>query len=404
MEGKDLIPYEPKVPAEFSPVEQYLARVRPEWQAMPLVGRVKRLLPVDPSSACQRLLNAAGHDLRSKIRYLGLDLAKDVANTFGLPRVNNDEDLEDYPTARLYDLAFRLGLLNRAEWRRMNRAYEIRRDLEHEDDEYEATTADLIYIFETAIDVVLSREPVQVIQLQDVNAIVESDAPIQVAQDIIDDYRDAPPQRQAEVFEKVTFWSLDKERPELVRANCSRLLRKIAPITPHSAKIELAKKLEVKIGRHPADIETAQACIISESFPYIHRRQQRSIIDAFLNQFSSVPPHWLRHSEHRELLDNFVSAGGFSACPSGAEWSIVRWMIEAYVGVPGQSGFYGRNRPVFYSDAAAPRIEAILETAPPNIKIVITTAAQEAATQRLLHIPEQRPRLERLVNITSSKS
>ena len=110
MEGKDIIPYEPKVPAEFTPVEQYLARVRPEWQDMPLVGRVKRLLPVDPSSACQRLLNAAGHDLRSKIRYLGLDLAKDVANTFGLPRVNNDEDLEDYPTARLYDLAFRLGV------------------------------------------------------------------------------------------------------------------------------------------------------------------------------------------------------------------------------------------------------------------------------------------------------
>ena len=144
----DLIPLESQVPAELSAVEQYLASIRPEWQSTPLVKRVIRLLPVDPSCACQRLLNAAGHDLRSKIRYLGLDLAKDVANTFGLPRVNNDEDLEDYPTARLYDLAFRLGLLNRADWRRMHRAYEIRRDLEHEDDEYEASKGDLIYIFE----------------------------------------------------------------------------------------------------------------------------------------------------------------------------------------------------------------------------------------------------------------
>ena len=158
MEANDtnIIPVSSQVPAELSTVEQYLTRIRPEWQSTPLIQRVMRLLPVDPSSACQRLLNAAGHDLRSKIRYLGLDLAKDVADTFGLPHVNNDEELEDYPIARLYDLAFRLGLLNRAEWRRIHRAYEIRRDLEHEDDEYEASRGDLIYIFETAIDVVLS--------------------------------------------------------------------------------------------------------------------------------------------------------------------------------------------------------------------------------------------------------
>jgi len=396
------VPFESPVPAELSAAEQYLARIRPEWQTTPLVGRVKRLLPVDPSSACQRLLNAAGHDLRSKIRFLGLDLAQDVAKTFGLPQVNNDEDLEDYPTARLYDLAFRMGLLNRAEWRRLHRAYEIRRDLEHEDDEYEASTGDLIYIFETAIGVILAREPIQVIQLREINDIVESDAPIIVPQDLIDDYRDAPPQRQTEIFQTLTFWSLDVQRPELVRANCSRLIRKFSPITPHSAKIELAKKFEVRIGRRPGDLETAQAAIISGAFPFIHKRQQRLLVDAFLSRFGIIKPHWRQHAEHRELLDDYAAAGGFAICPNAAERGILRWMIEAYLGEPGRYGTFGRNRAVFFSDIAAPRIEKILEYAPPHIKGSITNIANETGLKKLIHIPEQQQRLDCLLNLTSS--
>ncbi len=49
-----------------SGVDKLLAQIRPEWQAKSLIRRVKNLLVVDPSSACQRLLNAAIHDLREK--------------------------------------------------------------------------------------------------------------------------------------------------------------------------------------------------------------------------------------------------------------------------------------------------------------------------------------------------
>ena len=40
-----------------------------------------------------------------------------------------------------------IGILNRPEWRRLQRAYEIRKDLEHEDDQYEAQPEDCFYIF-----------------------------------------------------------------------------------------------------------------------------------------------------------------------------------------------------------------------------------------------------------------
>ena len=403
-EESDLIPYEAELPAQLSAADKYLTKIRPIWQATPLIKRVKKLLPIDPSCACQRLLNAAGHDLRVKIRTLGLDLVKDVATAFGLPTVNTDEELEDYPTARLFDLAYRAALITRPEWRRLHRAYEIRRDLEHEDDEYEASAGDLFYIFETAIDVVLSREPIQVICLEDINEVVESDAPISISQELLDDYKEAPPQRQTEILNAVAFWAIDENRPELVRSNCFRLLRKIAPISPFSVKIELAKNMEIGIGRRPPNLRTAQVAIASGAFPFIHKKQQRLLTNVFLERFNSVKPAWRQHPEHGELLDDFGSAGGFTICPLGADKAIVRWMVEAYVGVPGSSGYFGRNRPVFFSDTAAYRIEKLLRDAPPPMKGHMANIANESAIRKLIVVPEQQTRLDHLVETTSSSA
>jgi hypothetical protein len=286
-EQSGLVPYEGELPAELSTADRYLIKIRPVWQATPLIKRVKKLLPVDPSSACQRLLNAAGHDLRVKIRTLGLDLVKDVAKTFSLPPINTDEELEDY---------------------------------------------------------------------------------------------------------------------ELVRSNCFRLLRKIAPISTSTSKIELAKKMEISIGRRPSNLNTAQIAIASGAFPFIHKRQQRLLTSVFLERFNSVMPAWRQYPEHSELLDDFGSAGGFTICPLGAERTIVRWMIEAYIGVPGRSGYFGRNRPVFYSDTAAPRIEKLLRDAPPPIKGHIASIAKESGVRKLIRIPEQQTRLDYLVEITSSSA
>ena len=74
-----LVPYEPELPSEVSQVNVYLAKIRPEWQAKNLIERVRLLIPVDASSACQRLLNAAFHDLKRKVQIVGTDLAADAA-------------------------------------------------------------------------------------------------------------------------------------------------------------------------------------------------------------------------------------------------------------------------------------------------------------------------------------
>ena len=82
-----------------------LERIRPAWQAKDLIERVRRLVGIDPSSACQRLFNAAIHDLREKVVVAGVDIAREAAKLHGLPPVERDEDVENYSPAKLIDLA-----------------------------------------------------------------------------------------------------------------------------------------------------------------------------------------------------------------------------------------------------------------------------------------------------------
>jgi hypothetical protein len=183
----------PGLPAEAASVDGLLARIRPEWQAKRLVQRVSALLPVDPSSACQRLLNAAIKDLQSKIVIAGIDLAAEAAKLHKLPPVTKADDvLENYSTTHTLELAYRIGLLTRPEWRRLELAYDIRKNLEHEDDEYEAQPEDCVYVFSTCVNIVLAREPIELIRITDVKAAIESPDSVSLTPDLLEDYGRAP--------------------------------------------------------------------------------------------------------------------------------------------------------------------------------------------------------------------
>src|SRR5437016_3850983 len=100
-------------------IDLVLQQIRPEWVDRSLIQRVRNLLPVDPSSACQRIFNAAIHDLRQKIVVAGLDIADEAADRNRLPRVTRAEDvLDTYSVTHVIDLAYRMGILLRPEWRR----------------------------------------------------------------------------------------------------------------------------------------------------------------------------------------------------------------------------------------------------------------------------------------------
>jgi hypothetical protein len=113
-EVKSLVPSPRGALVTASGADILLEQIRPAWKAKSLIERVKRLVSVDPSSACQRLFNAAVHDLREKILVVGLDLAREAATVHKLPSVTKAEDILDaYSTSNILDLAYYIGLLSR---------------------------------------------------------------------------------------------------------------------------------------------------------------------------------------------------------------------------------------------------------------------------------------------------
>lgn len=341
-----------------------LDKVRPAWQAKSLIERVKKLLDVDPSSACQRLLNAAIHDLREKISIAGMDIAGEAARQNGLPNVSKAEDLENYPTAKLIDLAYRIGLLSRPEWRRVHRCYEIRRDLEHEDDEYEAGVEDCIYIFKTCVEVVLARDPIHVLRVTDVKALVEQASPVAPSASLLQDYERAPQPRQEEISKFLVAIATDKAQSDVVQQNAYALLTAMAPLTQNPVKLSLAAHLQEKVTRQTGlDRRTARVAIAAGIFPYLKQSHRDDFFGEVFAQMEKVGHRWTAHPEHGELLRTFAEFGGLFHCPPASRVKILKFLVLLYIGEPGGRTNYGNVRHVFYSNSGAPLAAEIIKGA-----------------------------------------
>jgi hypothetical protein len=352
-----LVPLTSAELVQRSEVPTLLKEIRPEWQAKSLIQRVHRLLLVDPSSACQRIFNAAVHDLREKVDIAGLDVAEQTAQLSKLPPISRTEHLEDYSTAHLIDLAYRMGLLTRPEWRRLLRCYEIRRDLEHEDNEYEAGVEDCSYIFRTCINVVLSRDPIKAIRITDVKDLIGQPNVAEPTVELTEDYEYAPQARQEEICKFLFSTALDEGQVEIVRQNAYRFLAIFAQHTQNQVKLNLAHFAMDKIGRKSLSRQMARVCIATGIFGYLREKQREDFFLNFLSRMREVGVYWDAFSKHGVLLRNFQDCGGLIQCPASVRRDIVNWMVLTYIGTPGGVTRWGNVRHVFYSNTAAPLIK-----------------------------------------------
>lgn len=364
-----------------SGLPQLMAQIRPQWQSKGLIERVRRLMTVDPSSACQRLLNAAIADLREKINIAGLDIARDVAKANRLPPAERPEDIENYSTAKIIDLAYRMGLLTRPEWRRLSRSYEIRRDLEHEDSEYEAGVEDCVYIFKTCIEAVLSRDPVTLIRVHEVKEVIETAGPATADPGLIEDYEHAPETRQLEIAKFLLSTATDDGEPDLVRQNAFTMIGTLTEVTRPSVTVELAKHFQDRIGRTPLTELQVRVANASGVLPYLRKAARRAFFAAFLDQLNRTGHHWQSYPSHGGLLRKLQEFGGLREIPDEELRQIVKWMVLCYVGEPGGRGM-GVNRKVFYSNTAAPLIEAIIQDAPELAAPVLTALGTDKDVKR----------------------
>ena len=386
-----------------SGVDVLLGQIRPEWRAKSLIARVKTLLPVDPSSACQRLLNAAIHDLRAKIIIAGLDVAQEAAATNKLPSVSKPEDVHEYSTTNTLDLAYHMGLISRPEWRRLKRAYDIRKDLEHEDDEYEAGIEDCVYVFRTCIDVVLSRDPISPVRVTDVKDIIEEPKRVTLSKELVADFANAPDKRQLQIFKFLISASRDAKKPDIVRQNAIEALRVLRGVTRKGVQAQLGQYMQELVKGNPINLADMKISAAAGVTPYLKQARARQFFEDLYKALVRMGHDWRAYDQHKEILDDFEDVGGLEATPPDVREKIVRWMTLCYLGEPGGYGI-GVNRPVFYSNVAAPRIENMFKAAGDLIQPDFENASKDKLVKAAVsdkHIARRHERLRDLIGKAS---
>lgn len=380
--GQELIPSANMEIIEASGVNELLSQIRPHWQAKNLIQRVTKLLHVDPSSACQRLFNASIHDLREKILFAGVDIAAEAAKQHKLPPISSAENIENYSTLRMIDLAYRMGLLSRPEYRRVLRAYDIRKDLEHEDDEYEAGVEDCVYIFRTCVDVILSKDPIELIKLTDIKEIVENSEPTTLNESLLEEFRHAPEPRQMEIYRFLVSSSLNVELPDVVRHNCYMALYSLKEFTQSQVLITCAREFVQRIGKRGPTLVEARVAYGSGLFPYLKQAQIKDFYDSYFSEMKKVTYSWSAFNSHGELLRNLDEIGGLELCPEECLWQYVEWLVMCYIGSPGGRTSYGNVRNVFYSNIGAPISLKILKTKSRNLYPIVSGLEKDSKVVR----------------------
>ena len=385
-----------------SNLQVLLNGIRFEWQAKKLISRVRKLLNVDPSSACQKILNAAMHDLREKIAIAGIDIAQEAAKQQKLPPITGQEELEDYPTSKLIDLAYRMGLLSRAEWRRVSRCYEIRRDLEHEDDEYEASFEDCVYVFGTCIEVILSREPIVLVKVTDFKDLIEQATSIIPDDSLLVDYKGAPQRRQEEVLKFLISHALDKEKSDIIQQNAYKCLSYLCPLTHQAVFVKVGEHLQKKAGRK-IDERMARVAHAAGVFAYLRRSARVSLYGELLKRFRQVGIRWTANEQHGGLLRSFMESGGLEYCPDEVKTDFLKWLVLTYLGEPGGLTSFGNIRHVFYSNSAAPLIRDIVASCAPRIHQELVVLREDDEIMPAIRDEYVARRFEALIRISKGE-
>lgn len=382
-----------------SEVPALMGQIRPQWQAKGLIERVRRLLPVDPSSGCQRLLNAAIADLREKVQIAGIDIATEAAAAHRLPPITGSESIENYSTAKLIDLAYRMGLLSRAEWRKMTRVYDIRRDLEHEDVEYEAGIEDCVYIFKTCIEAVLARDPVTLIRVSEVKQIIAASGPVAADADLLADYEHAPDTRQLEILKFLLSMALSDSEPDLVRENAYVLLQELNSTTRDAVRVDLAKHMIDKVGRRPLTELEVRVAHAARILPYLRKAQRVAFFRNQLDGLEKIGHNWRGNASHGPALRLFPEFGGLQAVPEEVRGEMVKWMALCYIGEPGGYGDMGRFRKVFYSNSAAPLIEQMFQDSRDSVRDDLAAAQSDRTVKRACRDEHVARRFDNLLDL-----
>ncbi len=373
--------------------------IRESWKGRGLIERSIILLKVDPSSACQRMFNATISDLREKLILVGIDVVKSVTEIYKLEKVITDNDIKDYKTRGLIDLAHYTGLISYSDKNRLSRAYDIRNDLEHEDSQYEANEADVQYVFQTCIETVLSKDPVHLIKVADVQALIESSDRVLPDTIMIEDFKVALTPRQFEVIKRLIGISLDENKPDIVVENSYNALKTFSPFMQNEVKLSITTFFSNK--HRILTYKSARIFYAAGIFPYTDIKTRKRLFEEIYQRLLKTGNNWSDYPKHREALNIFYEIGFLNYCPRNEIFNIIRWLVILYVGQSGASLY----RDIYYSNVGAPMAMEILVNSHKTVLPYKDKISKDLQIKKIVDsYSKLQPRIDRLIDAIQRES
>jgi hypothetical protein len=218
---------------------------------------------------------------------------------------------------------------------------------------------------------------------------------------ILEDYDRAPQIRQKEIVERLISLSLDSKKPDIVRQNAIGLLENFRPVTKDPVLIELGALLQERYRDKPFDLVGMKVSYAAGVLPYLRQRKVEEFFEATAERFYNTGYQWRHFDDHGKLLDDLEDIGGLVRCPPKPRAKLVLWMVLCYLGEPGGYGTWGRNRNVFTSDAATPRILRMFREAGPKIASDFAAATKDRRVKAAIGYQPIARRLESMEDIVS---
>lgn len=363
-------------PVPRARLDAALDRIRAGWRCHPAVEQIRALLPTAPERAMRLLRELAETDLRDKAARAGPAVAEAAARLARLPRIAAVDELRSYAIDDLLDLACAMGLLDRAERRRLDRAWSSGRATAPDEDAFLA-----------CIDLVLAREPVAPLRGITLDMVMAALPGSGWTKELILNFASAPDQAQIQIENLLMQLVGDDSRPAPIRDAALTGLRILNAAARRSARSRIADGFKTQLCRRLGTLPDMRISAAIGIAPYLTEARIRRFFARYIHD-AQQPEAALRDEALISFLDEFHALGGLAGVQPALRSKLMLWMVRGYVGAPDRPGRAGAAAPPLFA-----RIERLFRDATGLVAedfeaaatsdVVSAAALDEAAAGRL---------------------
>ncbi len=381
-------------------LRQQLSEIREPWQTSRLVERVRQLISVDHSCACQKLFNTAIWDIKDKLGQWGEDFVYKIAYKNSKISRGTVNPISGLSTTELLNLSYRSKLLSFEQWQLITECYQIRCKLEHEDRYFEVSSLETEKFFDVCINEVLSVDSMEIKEYDNFETITELTELAVPSQLLLSSFGSMSLENQVDA----TTFLIDvaTNSSELMRATQNSVISLIhlrESLSDH-AKQEVALKYSDP-NIHHIDSRLVESLKCADALRFIETSSKSKFYESVYLSMIEVGEDWNKGQQQLEILQSFTELGSLDECPEQHRTNIFNWMALTYIGQDSGDSAYISERNVYFSKEASPVIQRLIIEANYISNAMIDTLLTDSAIAVLAENSFIAKRFERFLQLSN---